>query len=106
MFGDNADALPAESGSHGGGYGGIGGSGRMSRREGQEEIVCTELYLNAAIFDDGLCVGPDDFGLFENLTRDLERQRVTAQEVVEALRNEASPARDDRSRLIRRPSFH
>jgi hypothetical protein len=93
MFGDNSDVLPAESASHDGCYGGLGGGGKMPRREGREEIVCTELYLNAAIFDDGLCVGPDDFGLFENLARDLERQRDTAQEVVEALRNEASIGR-------------
>jgi hypothetical protein len=93
MFGDNSDVLPAESASHGGGCGGFGGGGGMTRGRGQEETVGIELYLDVVVFEDGLCVGPDEFGLFENLTQDLERQRNTAQEVTEALRNGASIGR-------------
>jgi hypothetical protein len=54
----------------------------------EEQIV--ELCLDLAIFEDGLCVGPDESGLFESLTESLERQRSTAQEVVNALRKGAS----------------
>jgi hypothetical protein len=90
MFGDNSDVLPAESASHGGGCGGIRGGAGMSRVRGQEEIVGIELYLDVVVLEDGLCIGPDDFGLFENLVEDLKRQRDAAQEVAEALRNGAS----------------
>ena len=62
----------------------------MSRVRGQEEIVGIELYLDVVVLEDGLCIGPDDFGLFENLVEDLKRQRDAAQEVAEALRNGAS----------------
>jgi hypothetical protein len=89
MFGDNSDVLPADSAPNGGGYG-VAGSGSMLRRGRQEKVAGIELDLDFVIFEDGLCVGPDDFGLFENLAQDLKRQRNTAQEVVEALRSEAS----------------
>jgi len=55
-----------------------------------EGIVGIELDLDVVIFEDGLCVGSDEFGLFENIAQELERQRNTAQEVVDALRSGAS----------------
>jgi hypothetical protein len=36
-------------------------------------------------FDDGLCAGPDESGLFESVREDLERQRNAAARIVEAL---------------------
>ena len=63
----------------------------MGRRGADHEgIVGIELDLDVVIFEDGLCVGADEFGMFENITQELERQRNTAQEVVEALRSGAS----------------
>jgi hypothetical protein len=49
-----------------------------------------ELCLDIAVFEDGLCVGPDDSGLVESVTNDLQRQRDTAREIVEALSSGAS----------------
>jgi len=62
----------------------------MRRAEGHEEIGEIELDLDLVIFDDGLCVGSDEVGMFENITQELDRQRDTAQQVVRALRGGAS----------------
>jgi hypothetical protein len=62
----------------------------LSKGISDEQIVGIELCFELAIFEDGLCVGPDESGLFESLTEALESQRCTAQEVVTALRNGAS----------------
>jgi hypothetical protein len=56
-------------------------------------IAAVELCLDFAILEDGLCLGPDESGLFGSLTEDLELHRRTAQEVVPALRNGASEGR-------------
>lgn len=88
MFGNNLDVLPPDSAGRGGGWMGSGGGG--FRKGLSEEIAETELGLDVAIFEDGLCVGPDDSGLFETVTDDQERQRDKAQEIVAALRNGAS----------------
>jgi hypothetical protein len=90
MFGNNLDVLPRDEIARGGGYMGAGGGGRLTKGISDEHIVGIELCLELAIFEDGLCVGPDESGLFEGLTEALERQRSTAQEVVTALRNGAS----------------
>ena len=89
MFGNNLDVLPPNAGTgHGGGYLGVGGGG--SRNGPREEMAETELCLDLAILEDGLCVGPDDAGLLDNITNDVQRQRETAQEIVAALHNGAS----------------
>jgi hypothetical protein len=90
MFGNNLDVLPRDEIARGGGYVGAGGGGRLSKGRSDEHIVGIELCLDLAIFEDGLCAGPDESGLFEGLTETLERQRSTAQEIVTALRNGAS----------------
>ena len=87
MFGANLDVLPAQSAGYGGGMGSRGGRG--FRRTG-EQIVHTELILDAAIFEDGLCAGPDEFGLFEVLTEELHWQQHTATQMVAALRDGAT----------------
>jgi hypothetical protein len=90
MFGNNLDVLPRDEIARRGGYIGAGGGGRLSKGISDEQIVGIELCFELAIFEDGLCVGPDESGLFESLTEALESQRCTAQEVVTALRNGAS----------------
>jgi hypothetical protein len=94
VFGDNSDVMPRESDARGGGFGhgGVGG-GPKRWRTGDEEVTRTELHLDAVLFEDGLCVGPDEFGMFESVMKALDRQRRTAQEIVEALRNNASHGR-------------
>jgi hypothetical protein len=90
MYGNNLDVLPPQPEGHGGGYIG-GGAGGTHRDMGIEDITDVELLLDVAILEDGLCVGSDDGRLVERLTEELQQQRTTAQQVVEALRNGASP---------------
>jgi hypothetical protein len=87
MFGNNLDVLGEGEGSRGGGYMGGGGGGRTSSHE---EIVATELILDSAILEDGLCIGPDEFGMVESVGEDLEHIRRTAEQAVAALRNGGS----------------
>ncbi|MES1257346.1 MAG: hypothetical protein ABUS51_02905 [Acidobacteriota bacterium] len=110
-FGSNFDVLPPEQAGAGGGVG-MGGGGQRGMGPG---IIETELVLDSVIFEDGLCAGPDESGLFGSLTKDLADQRQTAQEIVSALRNGASPgqvfeilrplARHPRQALSRAASF-
>jgi hypothetical protein len=94
VFGDNLDVLAADPALPGGGWiGGTGGSGTVRRRRSEEEITRIGLQLDVVFFDDGLCVGPDESGLFEGMTQNLERQRQAAGEIVEALRSGASAGR-------------
>jgi hypothetical protein len=89
MFGNNLDVLPPDTiGSRGGGVGASGGGGIQKGLS--DEIAQIELSLDIAIFEDGLCAGPDDSGLFETLTHDLNRQRDMALKIVADLRNGAS----------------
>ena len=89
MFGNNLDVLPPDFVNRGGGYVGAGGGG--SFRTGPEEAIAQiELKLDVAILEDGMCVGPDESGLFESMNEDLEQERTTAQKIVAALRNGAS----------------
>ena len=63
----------------------------MSRRAATEDITHVDLVLDVAILEDGLCIGPDEGGLVQSLTEELELQRSTAQQVVASLRSGASP---------------
>lgn len=85
MFGDNSDVLPPDSAARGGGGVGWGGGGRIRRGPGQEEITDIELGLDIVFFEDGLCVGPDEFGLFNSVFQDLQRQCTVAQQILEML---------------------
>jgi hypothetical protein len=60
-------------------------------RQREEEMQSIELQLDTVFFEDGLCVGPDESGLFESVTKDFAQQRDTARQVVELLRAGASP---------------
>src|SRR5574340_979426 len=68
----------------------MGGSGRAASAEGATQI---ELALDFAVFEDGLCAGPDETGLFEVLNEDVARQREATQEIVAALHGGASVGR-------------
>jgi hypothetical protein len=91
MYGNNLDVLPPPPEGHGGGYIGGGGAGGALRRDMGRDITQVELVLDTAILEDGLCVGPDEGRLVERLTEELEQQQSTAQQVVKALHNGASP---------------
>jgi hypothetical protein len=82
MFGDNTDVLPPPFGESGG----IGGS-RTARTD--HEVTAVDLQLDVVFFEDGLCVGPDEFALFDNIVEQLEQQRSISQQIAEALRGGA-----------------
>ena len=90
MFGNNLDVLPPEAVGRGGGYISASGGGAFRKGASEEETAQIELALDFAVLEDGQCVGPDEWGLFESLTQDVARQRTTAQEIVAALHNGAS----------------
>ena len=74
MFGNNLDVLGQDPRPHGGGYGGAAGGG--TRNATSEKIVAGELILDLAILDDGRCVGPDEYGVFEASSRILKASVV------------------------------
>jgi hypothetical protein len=90
VFGSNLDVLPEASL----GPGGFLGAGAPFKTSGEEHgLTHIELILDVAIFEDGLCAGPDETGLIGRLTADLERQRQTSQEIVAALQSGDSVGR-------------
>ena len=83
MFGDNLDVLPPEPEPPGTGYVmGRGGTGRQGERD---EAAAVELRLDLAIFEDGFCAGPDEEGLFDQLSEDLRRRREASAQIAEML---------------------
>jgi hypothetical protein len=89
LWGDNFDVIAPESDARGVGLGHGGGRGARRPRRGPDSPAEIELRLDVVFFEDGLCVGPDESKLFESVIEALDRQRRTAQEIVEALRNNA-----------------
>lgn len=87
FFGDNSDVLPPEPARSGGvGWSGIRGGGGWRRQERPEP---TEMLLDLAFFEDGLCAGPDESGLFDSVSSALASQRAVAQDIVDAIRDGA-----------------
>jgi hypothetical protein len=86
MFGNNLDVLGNLPRGGGGGFAGSG-----SRRTGWDNAPAThiDLTLDAAIFEDGLCVGPDERNLFGQLREDLAGQAQLASQIVDKLRGGA-----------------
>lgn len=86
-YGDNSDVIGPPPPSCGGGAS-IGWAGAWAgpRSAPEPELQHVELRLDSAIFDDGLCVGPDEKGLFESVTSELAVQRETAEQMAAALR--------------------
>jgi hypothetical protein len=93
MFGDNLDVLPPELASNRGGGLGWGHDRRMRRDLREDEITAIELALDVVFFEDGLCVGPDEIGLFKAVSEDIQQQRTVAQEIVEVLQRGESVGR-------------
>jgi hypothetical protein len=93
IFGSNLDVLTPDEQLHGGGYcGGFGGDGGFRGRS-EVDLAAVEFVLDLVILEDGLCVGPDESGLFEGLNESLDLQTSAAQEAVAALRSGASEGR-------------
>lgn len=90
MFGNNLDVLPPDFAGRGGGSGSGSGGGRRPRQGLNEEITEIEMCLDAAILEDGICVGPDNSGLFASVIDDVEQQRHIARLILTALRNGSS----------------
>ncbi len=89
MFGNNLDVLPTDQVNQGGSYVGAGGGGAAATKN-NEQIVSIQLALDLAIFDNGLCVGPDKAGLLDALIESLDVQRTTSEHAAAAIRNGAS----------------
>jgi|SRR5579883_524470 len=89
MYGNNLDVLPPLPKGGGGGYTGSG-SGGTRWGAGTDDITAVELVLDAAVLEDGVCLGLDESGLVQRVTADLQHQRATAQQVLNALRGGAS----------------
>jgi hypothetical protein len=98
IFGDNRDVMTPAQNRFGGGVGSAGsirGGGRLRGMSGDFErnVVGVELELDIAILEDGLCVGPDAFGLRESLIEQMQTQSDIAGEIVRALRDGATSGR-------------
>jgi hypothetical protein len=50
------------------------------------DLVKIALELDVVILEDGLCVGPDELGLRESLTEQMQTQSDIAKEITDALR--------------------
>jgi len=105
LFGDNADVLLPEEVRLGGGFG-VSRAGSGRRGGAGEETAAAELQLDAVFFEDGVCAGPGELGLFESVTEDLERQRSVAGDIVEVLRSGGTAGQvfEILSPLARRPA--
>ena len=93
MFGNNSDVLAQQPAIGGGGWGfASGGRGRTRGMNALDrDVAGIELALDPAIFEDGLCVGPDESGVRESLMEQMQRQKDVAHEIVRALRDGAGP---------------
>ena len=99
--GNNLDVLPDLPRRSGGAIG-LGAGSSLPEQEG---VAAIELALDVAIFEDGLCVGPDEDDLCQTLIEGLGQQRKTCQEIVDLLRGGASAGRafELLQPLVRRP---
>jgi hypothetical protein len=87
LFGTNLDVLPPAQQRSIGGRGGFGVAGR---RELGHQIDSTDVSVDFAILEDGLCIGPDTGDMFASLSKSIELQRTTAETAARALRSGAS----------------
>jgi hypothetical protein len=67
--------------------------GRGTAESDERTIARIELEIDVAIFEDGLCVGADEYGLRESLTEQIQQQLDTAGEIVRMLDGGATPGR-------------
>ncbi len=89
FLGNNLDVLTPEELPRTGGYC-CGWGGGSPRERAETELAAVELILDLAILEDGLCVGPDESGLYKALNESLDLQSAAAQKAVEALESGAS----------------
>src|SRR6185436_16502319 len=65
IFGNNLDVVPPESFERLPGFVGSRAGGGRGRQESRDEIAEIALTLDFVVLEDGLCPGPDEWGLFE-----------------------------------------
>lgn len=84
VFGDNSDVLPPEEKPKG-----FAGSFARPNRTGRGAADRTpvEVHLDSVIFDDGLCVGPDEMGIFGTITSAAAEQSRLASEAIVLLQS-------------------
>ena len=93
VWGDNTDVLPPDENDRRRGMAGSftgGGVGWSFHGPRAPEPISGDLLLDLAIFEDGLCVGPDRYGAFDALTGDISDRRRFATEILQALERGAS----------------
>jgi hypothetical protein len=76
IFGNNLDVLTPEELPRSQGY--CGGWGGGNSRQTNDAELENELILDLVILEDGLCVGPNELGLYEGLNEALDLQRTSA----------------------------
>jgi len=86
--GDNTDVIPPDANDPRRGM--VGSFGWVGGRWRGAEPVSGDLLLDFAIFEDGLCVGPDQYGGFDALMAEVSERRRIATEILEALQKGAS----------------
>jgi hypothetical protein len=85
-FGDNSDVILSDPfQGHGVVFSGRSGGDRP------REWKSAELTLDAALFEDGLCAGPDTEGTFERVRTEIEMQHSIAADLVAMFRRGATP---------------
>lgn len=93
VWGDNTDVIAPDANDPRRGVLGSftrSGGGWGFRGPRAAEPVSGDLLLDLAIFEDGLCVGPDRHGGFAALMEDFSERRRVGTEILEALQKGAS----------------
>jgi hypothetical protein len=91
VWGNNTDVIPPDPNDPRRGMaGGLAGSGFGGGGRPAAEPVSGELVLDLAIFEDGLCAGPDRSGGFDALKEELAERRRIGTQILEALETGAS----------------
>lgn len=83
VFGDNSDVLPPEAKP----TGFVGSFAGPNRRGAAPQRKFLEVQLDSVIFDDGLCAGPDQMGIFDTIVSVATEQRRLASEAIALLRS-------------------
>ena len=67
------------------------GSAGSARDFDKDDIEHIELQLDAVIFEDGHCAGPNKSGLLDSVTEALDLERNAARQIVDILRAGGNP---------------
>ena len=90
VCGDNTDVFPPDPNDPRHGVSGSLAGGGFGSNRRTAEPVSGELLLDLAIFEDGLCAGPDRSGGFDELKEELAERRRIGTQILEALEKGAS----------------